>query len=66
MNLNQICSVTYARIQGKEKLIQHFKFSKIMNQQEKSHRPLILKNETSTKKLRNIEALVAKQVISFH
>ena len=33
-----------------------------MNQQEKSHRPLILKNDPS-KKLKNIEALVAKQVI---
>ncbi len=38
----QICKLTYARIQGKQALQQHFQSSSIMNQQNKKVKPLIL------------------------
>lgn len=37
----QICSLTYARLQGLSELIEHFSNSKVLNQKEKKFRPII-------------------------
>lgn len=37
----QICALTYARLQGRNSLIEHFHNSKVLNQKEKRFRPII-------------------------
>jgi hypothetical protein len=41
----QICSLTYARLQGLTQLIEHFENSKVLNQKEKKYRPIIKYDE---------------------
>lgn len=53
-NSEKICQLTYARIQGKDALLNHFQFSSIMNQKDKKVKPVFFqKNNLSC-----IEALV--------
>jgi len=39
---DKICRITFGRIQGKEALIEHFSGSNVMQQHDKSKKPLIL------------------------
>jgi hypothetical protein len=40
-NSDKICEIKYARIQGHAALMQHFQYSRVMNQQDKKLRPYI-------------------------
>jgi hypothetical protein len=40
-NSEKICEIKYARIQGYNALMQHFQYSRVMNQQDKKLRPYI-------------------------
>jgi len=56
-NSEKICEIKYARIQGRDNLIQHFEYSSVMNQADKKLKPVILpKMDFST-----IDALVQQQ-----
>eukprot|EP01017_Pseudomicrothorax_dubius_P035042 TRINITY_DN4863_c0_g2_i2.p1 TRINITY_DN4863_c0_g2~~TRINITY_DN4863_c0_g2_i2.p1 ORF type:complete len:218 (+),score=54.48 TRINITY_DN4863_c0_g2_i2:187-840(+) len=56
-NSEKICEIKYARIQGRDALIQHFKYSSVMNQSDKKLKPIIFpKSELET-----IELLVQQQ-----
>jgi hypothetical protein len=56
-NSEKICEIKYARIQGREALIQHFQYSSVMNQSDKKLKPVILpKSDLAT-----IESLVQQQ-----
>lgn len=57
-NSEKICQITYGRIQGREELCKHFEDSRIIQQSDKRHRPLILPSTN----LSNIQLLVEKQV----
>lgn len=50
----KICALTYARLQGKSDLIEHFHSSKVLNQKGKCYRPII-------RTLQDIKDIVAKQ-----
>jgi hypothetical protein len=39
--LIKICVLTYARLQGRQSLIEHFHNSKVLNQKDKKFRPII-------------------------
>lgn len=41
-NSEKICNIKYARIQGQESLMQHFRNSSVMNQHDRKLKPLIL------------------------
>eukprot|EP01017_Pseudomicrothorax_dubius_P043552 TRINITY_DN7275_c0_g1_i4.p1 TRINITY_DN7275_c0_g1~~TRINITY_DN7275_c0_g1_i4.p1 ORF type:complete len:587 (+),score=126.18 TRINITY_DN7275_c0_g1_i4:32-1792(+) len=41
-NSEKICLIKYARIQGREALIQHFQYSSVMHQADKKLKPVIL------------------------
>jgi len=40
-NSEKICEIKYARIQGHSALMQHFQYSRVMNQQDKKLRPYV-------------------------
>lgn len=44
-NSEKKCEITYARIQGKQALIQHFQNSSLMNYEDKKCRPIIFHSE---------------------
>ena len=44
----KICAITYARIQGRAALIQHFQSSSVMNQEDQKVKPLILYQNLSS------------------
>ncbi|CAD8085476.1 unnamed protein product [Paramecium primaurelia] len=41
-NSEKICELRYARIQGRQALVQHFQFSSVMNQKDKKLKPVIV------------------------
>lgn len=59
-NSEKVCEIRYARIQGHSALMQHFQYSRVMNQQDKKLRPYIPpKYELQNKQ--KIEQLVRQQ-----
>lgn len=52
--VTQICVLTYARLQGRHSLIEHFHNSKVLNTKDKKFRPII-------RDLGGLTALLEKQ-----
>ncbi len=50
-NSIKICSITYARIQGKKQCEIHFKNSSLMKQPDQKYKPYIIQNMGNIKKL---------------
>jgi hypothetical protein len=50
----QICTLTYARLQGLHSLIEHFQNSKVLNHKDKKYQPII-------REYASIEHLLRKQ-----
>lgn len=60
-NSEKICEIKYARIQGYHNLMQHFQYSRVMNQQDKKLRPYIPPKLSGLPNKQKIEELVRQQ-----
>jgi len=60
-NSEKICEIKYARIQGYSNLMQHFQYSRVMNQQDKKLRPYIPPKLSGLPNKQKIEELVRQQ-----
>ncbi|CAD8061435.1 unnamed protein product [Paramecium primaurelia] len=56
-NSEKICELRYARIQGRQALVQHFQFSSVMNQKDKKLKPVIVPQS----ELSRIHQLIQRQ-----